>query len=118
VGSTATTSDVRDLWGSNNGTIVGIPQLKGENDCVSGKCIYFNGSSYVDTGYKGIETINNALTIETWFNSETYTVYNDVWHDNHIVTFLNSSGNGLPDGPNMMHIGFYQKPLGQDIAHY
>jgi len=108
VGSIATVSDTEDLWGSNNGSVVGDPQLKGGDDCIFGKCVHFDGNDYIDTGYKGVETINNALTIETWFNSETYTVYNDVWHDNHIITFLNSSGNGLPDGPNMIHIGFYQ----------
>ncbi|MGI6340746.1 MAG: LamG-like jellyroll fold domain-containing protein [Minisyncoccales bacterium] len=104
----ATNDDVKDTWGSNHGTINGDPILKGDDDCVFGKCVSFDGNDYINTGYKGIETIQNALTIETWFNSDTYTVSNDVWHDNHVIVYLTSSGNGLPDGQNMLYIGFYQ----------
>jgi len=99
----------KDTWGSNNGTVYGATyKTKDSGECILGACMSFDGNDYIDTGYKGIETISNALTIGTWLNSEVYTVYNDVWHDNHVVTFLSSSGNGLPDGSNMMHIGFYK----------
>jgi prepilin-type N-terminal cleavage/methylation domain-containing protein len=42
-GNTATNNDVKDAWGSNNGTIMGGPKIKGEADCVSGRCLYLDG---------------------------------------------------------------------------
>ncbi|MDD3292749.1 MAG: prepilin-type N-terminal cleavage/methylation domain-containing protein [Candidatus Pacebacteria bacterium] len=73
-GSSATTDDVKDTWGDNNGTVYGTPLVKDGNDCISGKCIYFNGSTdYI--GYGNINlNISNTMTAAAWvkFNNLDY----------------------------------------------
>ncbi len=43
----ATAGNISDSWGTNNGTAVDGPLLKDGNDCVSGKCVYFNGTNEI-----------------------------------------------------------------------
>ena len=65
----ATNNDVKDTWGSNNGTVYGNPQIKGGDDCVYGKCMNFDGVSYIYLGnpqdFKNIFP-NNDWTISAW----------------------------------------------------
>ncbi|MFA5013512.1 MAG: prepilin-type N-terminal cleavage/methylation domain-containing protein [Candidatus Paceibacterota bacterium] len=60
-----------DSWGSNNGLIVGAVE---GSDCISGKCLAFDGNDSVD--YTG--TIANVQTISYWIkpNSINETVIN------------------------------------------
>lgn len=59
-----TSGNIADSWGANNGTAVGNPILVTSN-CVSGKCINFNGTSYIST--RDIDfTDTNAFSISVW----------------------------------------------------
>jgi len=65
----ASNDDVKDTWGSNNGTVSGNPQIRGGSDCVSGKCLEFDGNGdYINCGNNnnlnfGIE----SFSISLWF---------------------------------------------------
>ena len=69
---TVTVSDLQDDWGNNNSniTIQGAPKIKGGNDCVSGKCLSFSGTSdYVTCGNGGADlnvSSGDSMTIEVW----------------------------------------------------
>lgn len=53
-GSAATNSDVRDSWGYNHGDITGhAPTVREGEDCVSEKCLEFDGTNYVELGNIG-----------------------------------------------------------------
>ncbi|MGI6341050.1 MAG: LamG-like jellyroll fold domain-containing protein [Minisyncoccales bacterium] len=63
----ATDNDVKDTWGSNNGTVYGNPQIKGGDDCVSGRCMSFDGDDYVSMGDKeNLSFTDNRFTISFW----------------------------------------------------
>jgi prepilin-type N-terminal cleavage/methylation domain-containing protein len=50
-GSTATTTDVLDTWGTSNGTPSSQPIVKTGSSCVSGSCLQFDGADdYIDFG--------------------------------------------------------------------
>lgn len=70
---TATAQDVQDSWGNNNSNIIlyGTPKIKATNECVIGKCIFFNGTTdYITLGTGGanLQTYTN-LSLEFWVNS-------------------------------------------------
>ena len=44
---TVTTNDAKDSWGSNNATVIGGNPLIKSSNCVSGKCIAFDGTGDV-----------------------------------------------------------------------
>jgi hypothetical protein len=79
IGSTVLVADIKDVWGSNNGVgVTGNPQVRGDSNCVSGKCIEFNGSQTCDPVYPctgdsiKINQLNypegdNPITLEVWF---------------------------------------------------
>ncbi|MDD5013205.1 MAG: prepilin-type N-terminal cleavage/methylation domain-containing protein [Candidatus Pacebacteria bacterium] len=51
-GSSATTDDVKDTWGRNDGIVSAEskPIIRDNNDCISGKCLEFDGTTgYIDT---------------------------------------------------------------------
>ena len=58
---------VSDAWGNNAGTLVSSPELKLETECITGKCMYFDGLG---------DGVNCALdfypdqTVSFWFNAE------------------------------------------------
>ncbi|HOI60305.1 MAG TPA: prepilin-type N-terminal cleavage/methylation domain-containing protein, partial [Candidatus Pacearchaeota archaeon] len=64
----ATNNDVKDTWGSNNGTVYGNPQIKGGDDCVSGKCISLNKDGYINCNNRTLNT-DKAITISLWIKS-------------------------------------------------
>jgi len=67
INRTATNDDVKDTWGSNNGTVNGNPQIKGGTDCVSGRCLEFDGSGdYIRITYNDILNITTKGSIFIW----------------------------------------------------
>ena len=52
------------------GTSTAAPTWKSEDQCVSGKCLYFDAGDYVDIPHK-TNQVNLPLTIETWVKSTT-----------------------------------------------
>jgi hypothetical protein len=72
-GNTATNSDVKDAWGSNNGTIIGAPIIKGEEECIDGKCIAFNGvDDGVNCGDSVTLDITKEITVSAWIYLREY----------------------------------------------
>jgi len=71
IGLTATNNDVKDLWGSKNGTISGNPIVRGESDCVSGKCLEFDGvDDYVTFSHPAVGASPVLFTISGWIKSK------------------------------------------------
>ncbi|HOI59823.1 MAG TPA: prepilin-type N-terminal cleavage/methylation domain-containing protein [Candidatus Pacearchaeota archaeon] len=67
----ATNNDVEDVWGINNGTIVAThePIVIGNNDCIFGKCLSFNGNQYINIPYVPVIKINGTYAVSLWFNN-------------------------------------------------
>ncbi len=66
IDQTVLADDVKDSWGNNNCTVYNAPKVKGGNDCVSGKCISFNGTSdYLDCG-NNVSIGYNSFTFSLW----------------------------------------------------
>jgi len=60
-----------DQWEGNNGTLGGDPEWKSGGECVSGKCLEFDGNNdYVDCGNDESLKFNNYndFTVEMWVN--------------------------------------------------
>lgn len=70
VGSAATNSDVRDAWGHNHGDVTGhAPTVKDGEDCVSGKCLYFDGiDDYIQ--YDDVVNKFTGVTVSLWINPD------------------------------------------------
>ncbi len=66
IGSTA--NNIPDSWGSNSGRAYGGPILKDKTECVSGKCVNFDGSTnYIDYGNpSGLNISQFPMTIDGW----------------------------------------------------
>ncbi|OQB10201.1 MAG: hypothetical protein BWY21_00466 [Parcubacteria group bacterium ADurb.Bin216] len=68
-GSPAVAADLKDTWSANDGTpSTTAPTIREGKDCVSGKCLEFNGSNYVNIG-DVIEP--SSITISLWFYPTT-----------------------------------------------
>ena len=79
---------------SNNftGTISGSANYLAENQCIAGKCLNFNGSSYINAGNPSNFRIqNNSITIETWVN------FSYLDYTNNTGTLISLIGKGHPD---------------------
>ena len=64
--------NANDAWGSNTGTLGDgattstYPTLKSESECVTGKCMYFDGTDdYIDSNLKDIDS---DITMSGWLN--------------------------------------------------
>ena len=58
---------VIDSWGNNHGTATGTPDLKDGANCITGKCLNFNGSTdYIDCGNSANLNNYNQITISAW----------------------------------------------------
>ncbi|MCK9446359.1 prepilin-type N-terminal cleavage/methylation domain-containing protein [bacterium] len=68
IGNAVVVGDVLDSWSNNNATtIAGSPIVKGGNDCVSGNCIKFDGSSGIGFGNKAAFSMGTKdHTISLW----------------------------------------------------
>ncbi|MDD3170648.1 MAG: LamG domain-containing protein [Candidatus Pacebacteria bacterium] len=69
--STATTgATISDSWGENNGTLTtndANDKLAAGSECVSGKCLYFDGTDdYIAYGSPSSLIITKFLTMEAW----------------------------------------------------
>ena len=55
----------------NNGTLTNSPTWQAENQCISGKCLYFDGSSnnYVDAGNNWNFATTDSFTVSAWFKT-------------------------------------------------
>jgi len=83
IDGTATTDDAKDSWGSNNASSVsGNPAVKGGTNCISGKCIYFDGSG-------DSFSIPDSSTLDTIFGTENFTL--EAW----IFSTLNVNYQGI-----------------------
>ena len=70
IDQTATADDLKDNWNTNNGSISSAPKVKGGNDCVSGKCIYFDGiDDYISAVDSPTLDITDNITLEVWVNN-------------------------------------------------
>jgi len=67
--SVVTTNDAKDSWGSNNVTVVGGNPVVKSSNCISGKCIYFDGTGdYLAVPDSSSLDITDAITISVWAN--------------------------------------------------
>ena len=67
-GSTVTTAYTQDVWGSSNApTISGTPKVYSGNNCISGSCLYFDGSGHISGTVNPISG-QAIYTIEAWIN--------------------------------------------------
>ncbi|MDD4531589.1 MAG: prepilin-type N-terminal cleavage/methylation domain-containing protein, partial [Candidatus Pacebacteria bacterium] len=65
-GGDATTVYTQDTWGANHGSsITGTLKVYSGNNCVTGSCLYFDGSSYISGGSSLIPS-QPFYTIEGW----------------------------------------------------
>jgi prepilin-type N-terminal cleavage/methylation domain-containing protein len=66
---TVTTDDAKDSWGSNNATVIGGNPLVKSSNCISGKCIFFDGTGdYISIPDSTSLDITDAITISAWVN--------------------------------------------------
>ncbi|MFA5013558.1 MAG: LamG-like jellyroll fold domain-containing protein [Candidatus Paceibacterota bacterium] len=77
INDNAVVGDVLDSWGSNNATGIGTapgPIIKGGTDCVSDRCLSFDGTDdYVDCGNgSNLSFGNGNFTMSLWLKSNTY----------------------------------------------
>jgi len=74
-GTTATSNNVEDSWKYNNGTITGDPQVREGDDCVSGSCLEFDGSDYINYGQGAGNSlkITGSQTFEMWLYPTDFT---------------------------------------------
>ena len=68
-----------DAWGNNPGTIYGDPTVKDDVDCVSGKCMEFDGvDDYIDCGNNNSLNIKDNLTLSAWFFVKDFIDYSGI----------------------------------------
>jgi len=76
VGQIVSVSQVKDSWGRNNASGLYGQQVIRDNDCVSGKCLDFNGennSINFDNKNDLMQILeNHTFTYEIWANLRTY----------------------------------------------
>jgi prepilin-type N-terminal cleavage/methylation domain-containing protein len=81
----STLGNIPDSWGTNNGRAYNGPLLKEGDDCISGKCVYFDGiNDYIDFGNN--DSLNNVTeyAISFWVktNQITATGTHIFWKEN------------------------------------
>ncbi|MGI6340745.1 MAG: LamG-like jellyroll fold domain-containing protein [Minisyncoccales bacterium] len=59
-------SIAKDLWGGNDGTLYNNPTWKGNNECVSGGCLSFNGTDNYIGLQNAVSFTYNDFTISWW----------------------------------------------------
>ncbi len=66
--------NVNDSWGSITGSLFGTPVYKSGNDCVSNKCLDFNGGGDYFT-LSSVIFLSAEFTISIWANRDTNNSY-------------------------------------------
>jgi len=67
-----------DAWGSIAGTLgdgittTTYPTLLSEPECISDKCMRFDGGDYIDCGNNSNLNIRNEITLSAWINVSAY----------------------------------------------
>ena len=91
-----------DSAGTNNGSISSATYIS-EDQCVSGKCLNYTGSAYVNLGNPANFRIqNNSVTIETWVN------FDSLDYVNNTGKLIGFTGKGAPDtAPGVASSGFW-----------
>lgn len=77
--------NISDSWGTNAGTAVDGPLLKEGGDCMSGKCVYFNGTNEISLPSLTFGT--NNWTVSAWAKIYDLSAYS------HIFTNATDQGN-------------------------
>lgn len=73
VGQIAQSSDLVDSWGNNNGIVNGNPIIRDGTNCISRKCLEFDGSGdYVDFGDILRPSRTDDRTYLFWLNLKSY----------------------------------------------
>jgi prepilin-type N-terminal cleavage/methylation domain-containing protein len=70
-------SIIKDFWsGGNNGTVTSNDsndKLKNDNECVSGKCLYFDGGDHINCGTNSnLEFGTTSFTMTAWFRTSNH----------------------------------------------
>lgn len=64
---------ILDTWGANDGTLTGTPVLKTGADCISGKCLEFDGGiKYITVPSNSSLQIIKNQTIELWVKPNSF----------------------------------------------
>ncbi|MFA6377421.1 MAG: LamG-like jellyroll fold domain-containing protein [Acholeplasmataceae bacterium] len=66
---------IKDVWGNNNGSVGGDPLIREGEYCVSGKCLEFDGSDYINfsQGVGDSLKIIGSQTFEMWLYPTDFT---------------------------------------------
>jgi prepilin-type N-terminal cleavage/methylation domain-containing protein len=65
--SLAVSDDIKDIWGSYNAQIGPYaPTVKNGEDCISGKCLYFDGNDCIYVAGHNAFDIENEITVSVW----------------------------------------------------
>ncbi|MDD4531468.1 MAG: prepilin-type N-terminal cleavage/methylation domain-containing protein [Candidatus Pacebacteria bacterium] len=74
-GEVADASYVQDIWAGNNGTISGTPLVRKGNNCISGSCLEFNGSTdYLSTTSTITLSPTTGYSVSFWANLQAKSV--------------------------------------------
>ena len=126
IGTVATAADIKDSWGTNNSNSIGAtgPIIRGGTDCVTGKCLQFNGPSavgdpqvgdYVQFPNTNYPVGDNPITIEAWVNikqnyASTVGILGAAWNDPSQLLIGNlTAAFGMYDNLNAYHTYAYDR---------
>jgi prepilin-type N-terminal cleavage/methylation domain-containing protein len=77
-GQSADATDTKDSWGSNDAVNVLGPTIKEGTDCVTNKCLSFDGGDYIEFSDISLSEGINKLTISVWAYSNPSETYRTV----------------------------------------
>jgi len=115
IGSVATVEDVKDSWGSNHGSVSGNVLVKGDQDCVSKKCLDLNGA-YVSFGNSdALKRITRELTVSYWVyvNQAPSSSYAHIFSKG----YAPSAGNSWTAGLTSSRSGYFFVRYGDNSAY-
>jgi len=116
-GSIATNNDVRDSWGYKNGNVTGhAPMVKEGDDCVSGKCLWFEGdtnSYYIEFG--GVMDSFVSVSVSAWIKPVD-TVGRNVFNSLPLILHYRGAGFYLRDsnGGTCGYLGWSPAPIANE----
>ena len=91
-----------DAWGNNAGSLINSPTWKSENECISGNCLGFNGSSaYVSCGDLSGYIGKNDVTYSVWAKPSVNGV-----DGNYAYSFSAFMGKGAGGYSGDLHVGY------------
>jgi len=91
-----------DVWGNNIGNLINSPTWKKENECVSGNCLGFNGSSaYVSCGDLSSYIGKNDVTYSIWVKPSVNGV-----DGSYVYSFSAFMGKGAGGYSGDLHVGY------------